>query len=129
MSRVMNSEKLRGARRSASLRTNASRRMSLHSVECFLEDLLIVSAAQFFAAAIDPSFFQGVFGGAIGFVKDAEDTGERQLRQFVSSELVGDIMAEFILETIVPFLFLDQLEGASLARVGRIEGAGEKLHA
>src|SRR5437868_10607064 len=106
MSRVMNSEKLRGARRSASLRTNASRRMSLHSVECFLEDLLIVSAAQFFAAAIDPSFFQGVFGRAIGFVKDAEDTGEGQLRHFVSSELVGDVVTEFVLGSVVPFSFL-----------------------
>src|SRR6516165_4182369 len=59
---------------------------SLHSVERFLENLLIVSTAEFFAAAVDPFFFERVLGGTIGFVEDAEDAGERQLRQFVGGE-------------------------------------------
>jgi hypothetical protein len=102
---------------------------SLHPVECFLENLLIGGAAEFFARAIDPSFLERVLGGTISFIEDAEDAGEWELGQFVGGKLVGDIMTQFVLGRVVPFLFLDQLEGAALARVGRIKSAGEKFDA
>ena len=38
-------------------------------------------------------------------------------------------MAEFVLGSVVPFLFLDQLEAAAFARIGRIEHVGEKFDA
>src|SRR5207248_8361438 len=102
--------------------------LSLHPVECLLENLLIGGATEFFARGIDPLFLERVLGGTIGFVEDPEDARERQLCQFVGSELVGDVVTEFVLGSVVPFPFLDQLEGAALARVGRIEGAGEKFN-
>src|SRR5262249_9194647 len=71
--------------------------LSFHAVECFLEDLLIGCATEFLAGAVDPFFLERVFGGTIGFVEDAKDAGEWELRQFVSGELVGDVVTEFVL--------------------------------
>ncbi len=103
--------------------------LSLHTVECLLKNLLVGGAAEFFASGIDPLFLERVLCGTIGFVEDAEDAGERELRQFVGGELVGDVVTEFVLGSVVPFLFLDQLEAAAFARIGRIEGAGIKFDA
>ena len=38
-------------------------------------------------------------------------------------------MPEFVLGSVVPFLFLDQLEAAAFARIGRIEHVREKFDA
>ena len=70
---------------------------SFHSVERFLENFQIGGVAGFFACGLDPFFLKRVFGRAIGFVKDAEDARERQLREFLSGELVGDVVPHFIL--------------------------------
>jgi len=81
--------------------------LSLHPVECLLENLDVDRIPHFFASLVDPLFLERVLGGTIGFVEDAEDAGERQLRQFVGGELVGDVVTEFVLGSVVPFLFLD----------------------
>src|SRR5690242_16854048 len=52
--------------------------LSLHSVECLLQNFEIGSVARFFACGLDPFFLESVFGWPIGFVKNAEDTGKRQ---------------------------------------------------
>src|SRR5438105_10781990 len=95
-----------------------------HPIERLLEKLQISGVAGLFTAALNPFLFQGVFGWTIGFVEHTEDTREGKLREFVGGELVGDVVAEFVLWTVVPFLFLDQLEAAAFARVGRIEDVG-----
>ncbi len=38
-------------------------------------------------------------------------------------------MAEFVLGAVIPVFFLDQLEAAAFARIGRIEDVGEKFDA
>src|SRR5207244_1865327 len=70
---------------------------SLHPVECLLENLDVDRISHFFPSLIDPLFLERVLSGTIGFVEDAEDTGERNLCQFVGGELVGDIVTEFVL--------------------------------
>src|SRR5437763_1710054 len=75
----------------------------------------------------DPFFLEGILRRPVVLVKDAEDARERQLRQFIGGELVGDVVAQLVLGGVVPFLFLDQLEAAAFARIGRIEGAGIKF--
>ena len=50
------------------------------------------------------------------------------MRQLISGELVGDVVAELVLGGVIPFLFLDDFEIAAFPRIGRIEGAGEKFY-
>src|SRR5205823_11517618 len=49
--------------------------------------------------------------------------------QALGGEFVGDVVAQLVLGGVVPFLFLDQLEAAAFARVGRIEGTRIKFDA
>jgi hypothetical protein len=58
---------------------------------------------------------------------NVEHAGERELRQLVGGELVGDVVAEFVLVGVVPFFLVDQGEGAAFARISWAEGAGEKF--
>ena len=51
--------------------------LSLHSVEGFLEKLKIAGISGLLATALDPFFFQRVFGRTVGLVEDPEDAGER----------------------------------------------------
>src|SRR5207249_9695490 len=71
--------------------------LSLHSVEGLLEQFEIGSLTSFFARAFDPLLFERVFRRAVGFVEDAEHSGKRKLRQLVRGELVGDVVAHFVL--------------------------------
>ena len=87
------------------------------------------SRCRVFPGVCHPLFLERVFGRAIVFVEDAEDAGKWDLRQLVGGELVGDVVAKLVLRGVVLFLFLDQREGAAFARVGRVEGAGEKFDA
>src|SRR5437764_11316971 len=103
--------------------------LSLHPIKSFLSQLQVARVANFLARIVDPLFFERVFRWAIGLVKNAEDAGERELREFVSGELVGDVVPELVLGTVVPFLFLDHFEAAALLRVGRIEYVREKFDA
>src|SRR6476619_671263 len=103
--------------------------LSFHSVECLLEELQVRSVSCFLASGLDPFFLESSLRWPVVLVKDAEDARERQLRQFIGSKLVGDVVAQLILRGVVPFLFLDQLEAAALAWIGRIEGAGIKFDA
>src|SRR4029077_14520642 len=103
--------------------------LSFHSVECLLEELQVRSVSCFFASGLDPFFLEGILCWPVILVKDAEDAGERQLRQLIGGELVGDVVAQLVLGGVVPFLFLDQLEAAALAWIGRIEGTGIKFDA
>src|SRR6266850_81604 len=101
--------------------------LSFHSVECLLEELQVRSVSCFLASGLDPFFLERILRWPVVLVKDAEDAWERQLRQFIGGELVGDIVAQLVLGGVVPFLFLDQLETAAFAWIGRIEGAGIKF--
>src|SRR6476660_44087 len=103
--------------------------LSFHSVECLLEELQVRSASCFFASGLDPFFLESILRRPVVLVKDAENARERQLRQFICGELVGDVVAQLVLGGVVPFLFLDQLEAAALTWIGRIEGAGIKFDA
>src|SRR6266540_6369957 len=88
----------------AATATDDSNSLSLHSVEGFLQNLKITHAAGLFACRFDPLFLQRVFGGAIGFVEDAEDARERKRRQFVRGQFVRHIMSQLVLGCVVPFL-------------------------
>src|SRR5260370_12561935 len=103
--------------------------LSLHSVERFLQKLKVGRVASFFASGLNPLFLERVFGRTIGFVEHAEDSWERELRQFVSCELVGDVVPQLVLGCIVPFLFLDHFETAAFLRISRIKDVGEKFDA
>src|SRR5437667_3425202 len=103
--------------------------LSLHSVEGLLEQFEIGSLTSFFARAFDPLLFERVLRRAVGFVEDAENPGERELGEFVGSELVGNIMPQLVLGCAVPFLFLDHFEAAAFLRIGRIEHVGKKFDA
>jgi hypothetical protein len=103
--------------------------LSFHAVEGFLQNLEIVRAADFFACGFDPLFLQRVFGRAIGLVKHAEDSRERERRQLVRGQFVSHVMSQLVFWCAVPFLFLDEIEAASFARVGRIEHIREKFDA
>src|SRR6266576_6958348 len=84
--------------------------LSLHFVEGFLENFEIAGVAGLFARVLNPFLLQRVFGRTIGFVKHAKDAGERERGEFIRSEFVGDVVAEFVLGCVVPFLFLDDFE-------------------
>src|SRR6266403_4623617 len=103
--------------------------LSFHSVECLLEELPVRSVSCFLASRLDPFFLESILRRPVVLIKDAEDAWERQLRQFIGGELVGDVVAQLVLGGVVPFLFLDQLEAAAFAWIGRIEGAGIKFDA
>ena len=80
-------------------------------------------------SSINPFFLQGALRRAIAFKEDAEDAWERQAGKLVGGQFVGDVVALLIFRGVIPFLFLDEFEAAAFARVGRIEGAGEKFNA
>src|SRR6267143_6809170 len=103
--------------------------LSFHSVECLLEQFQIAGVSCFLASGLDPFFLESILRWPVVLIKDAEDAWERQLRQFICGELVGDIVAQLVLGGVVPFLFLDQFEAAAFAWIGRIEGAGIKFDA
>ncbi len=103
--------------------------LSLHSIESFPKQLEIRGIASFLTRALDPFFFQRIFCGPIGLIKDAEHARKGKLRQFVSGELVGDVVPQLVLRSIVPFLFLDHFEAAAFFRIGWIEHVREKFHA
>src|SRR4029077_714623 len=103
--------------------------LSFHSAECLLEGLQVRSVSCFLASGLDPLFLESILRRPVILIKDAEDARKRKLRQFIGGKLVGDIVAQLILGGVVPFFFLDQLEAAALAWIGRIEGAGIKFDA
>src|SRR5205814_4945931 len=80
--------------------------LSFHSVECFLEQFQVRSTASLFTGRLDPFFLERVLGRTIGFVKHAKDAGERERGEFICGELVGNVVAHFILGCAVPFSFL-----------------------
>src|SRR5205814_3286766 len=100
-----------------------------HPIESLLEDFDVAGISHLLPSLLDPLFFQDVFSWSVTLVKDAEDPGEWQLREFVGGQLIGDVVAQFVLGGVVPFLFLDQIEAAAFSRIGRIEGAGIKFDA
>jgi hypothetical protein len=99
---------------------------SFHSVERLLKEFQITRIPNLLACLIDPLLFQGILGRTIAFVEDAR---ERELGQLIRGELVGDVVEEFVLGSVVPFFLVDQREGAAFARIGGIEGVGEKFDA
>ena len=103
--------------------------MSFHSVECFLEQFQVRSTASLFTGRLDPFFLERVLGRTIGFVKHAKDAGERERGEFICGELVGNVVAHFILGCAVPFSFLDHFEAAAFLRISRIEYVREKFDA
>src|SRR6266478_3609402 len=88
--------------------------LSLHFVEGFLENFEIAGVAGFFARSLDPFLLQRILRWSVRFVKHAEDAGERKRCEFIRGEFVGDVVAEFVLGCVVPFLFLDHFETAAL---------------
>src|SRR5438552_3811934 len=94
---------------------------SLHAIKCLLQKLEVAGISHFLPRALDPFFLQRILGRTIALIKDAEDAGEWELREFVGSELVSDVVAQLVLGSVVPFLFLDHFEATALARIGRIE--------
>ncbi len=114
---------------STALRMTMLRTLSLYSVEGFLEDFEIAGIASLLSRCFDPLFLEGILRRAIRLVKHSEDAGERKRGEFVRGELVGDVVAHFVLGCAVPFLFLDHFETAALAWVGWIEDVREKLDA
>jgi hypothetical protein len=103
--------------------------LSLHSVEGFLEKFQIARVTGFLATALNPFFLESIFCRPVVLVKDAEDAGERQLRQFVGGELVGNVVTQLVLRGVVPFLFLDHFEATAFFRIGRIEYVRKKFDA
>ncbi len=101
--------------------------LSFHSVECFLEQFQITGVSCFLASALDPFFLESILCRPVILVEDAEDARKRQLRQFIGGELVGDVVAQLVLVGVVPLLFLDQLEAAAFARIGRIEAMARSI--
>jgi hypothetical protein len=87
-----------------------------HPIECFLEQLQIGGLSKFLPSGINPFLFQGIFGQAIGLIKDAEDAGEGQLSKFIGCELVGHVVGEFVFGGVVPLLLFDQLCSAKIVR-------------
>ena len=51
------------------------------------------------------------------------------MREFVGGQLVGDVVAHFVLGGVVPFPFLDHFEAAAFARVGWVEDVRKKFDA
>src|ERR1700745_3285690 len=98
--------------------------LSFHSVECLLEELQVRSVSCFLASGLDPFFLEGILRRPVVLVKDAEDARERQLRQFIGGKLGGDVGAQLVLGGVVPLLFFDHLEAATLAGLCPVEGAG-----
>src|SRR5437660_11041264 len=68
--------------------------LSFHAIESFLKQLQIRRVTRLFSGRLDPFLLQGVFGRAIGFVKHAENSRERDRGELVGRELVGDVVPE-----------------------------------
>ncbi len=111
------------------LRMTMLQASSLHSVEGLLENFDVARATNFFSSGFNPLLFESVFSRAIGFVEYAEDARERELREFVRSELVCHVVPQFVLGCVVPFPFLDQFEAAAFLGIGGIEYVWEKFDA
>ncbi len=109
--------------------TDNSGSLSLHSIECFLQNLEVAAIASLFSCRFDPFFLESIFRRPIRLVKHAEDAGERKRGEFVCSELVGDVVAEFVLGCVVPLFLLNDFEAAALLRIGRVEDVREKFDA
>src|SRR4029453_14916776 len=103
--------------------------LSLHSVEGFLENFDIAGVANLFARILNPLLFQRVLRWAIGFVEHAEHARERKRLEFIRSKFVRDVVAEFVLGCVVPFLFLDHFEAAALLWISRVEYVGKEFDA
>jgi len=69
---------------------------SFHSVECLLENFDIARATNLFSGGFNPLLFESVFSRTIGFVENAEHSGERKLREFVRCELVSDVVPQIL---------------------------------
>src|SRR6266436_3257028 len=102
---------------------------SFYSVECFLENFEIAGVASLLSARLDPLLLQRILRWTVSLIKYAEDARERERGQSVRCQLVGDIVAHFVLGCAVPFLFLDHFEAAAFFRVGGIEYVREKFDA
>src|SRR5437899_10945547 len=100
-----------------------------HSVERLLEKLQIRHAAGFFASTLDPFFLESILCRSVILIKHPKYSGEWELRQFVSGELVGDVVPQLVLGRVVPFLLLDHFETAAFLRIGWIEYVREKFDA
>src|SRR5438105_13661911 len=80
--------------------TNA---LSFHSIECFLEQFQIAGVPGFLASGLDPFFLESILCRPVILIKDAEDARKRYLREFIGSELVGDVVAQLVFRGVVPF--------------------------
>src|SRR6266481_2580389 len=56
--------------------------LSLHSVECFLENFDIARATNLFSGVFNPLLFESVFSRAIGFVERSEEHTSELQSQF-----------------------------------------------
>ena len=104
-------------------------RRSLNSVERFLKNFEIAGVANLFARLLNPFFLQRILCRTIGFVKHSEYAGEGKRGEFICGDLIGDIVTEFVLGCVVPFLLLDHFEASAFLRIGRIEYVGKKFDA
>ena len=95
--------------------------LSLNSVEGFLKNFKIAGIANLFARLLNPFFLQRILRRSIGFVKHSEYAGERKGGEFIRGEFVGDVVAEFVLRSVVVFFLVNYREGAAFARVGGVE--------
>src|SRR5438477_10238933 len=68
--------------------------LSFHSTECLLEELHVRRVSCFLASALDPFFLESILRRPIILIKDAEDAGERYLRQFIGGERLRPGVAE-----------------------------------
>ena len=100
---------------------------SLNSIEGFLENFEVAGVANLFARLLDPFFLERILGRTIGLVEHAEYAGKGERGQFVGSEFVGDVVAEFVLGCVVPFFLLNHFEAAALFWIGRVEHVREKI--
>src|SRR6266404_2475443 len=102
---------------------------SFDSVERFLENFEIAGVASLLTSGVDPLLLQRILRWTVSLIEHAEDAGEWKRGKFVSGELVGHVVPEFVLRRAVPFLFLDYFKAAAFFRVGRIEYVREKFDA
>src|SRR5438552_1931556 len=86
---------------------------SLHAIESVLEDVHITGVTKLLSGLLDPFLFQRILRRSVILIEYPKHSRKRQLREFIGSELVGDVVAEFVLGGVVVFLFLDQLEAAA----------------
>src|SRR5262245_47179805 len=101
---------------STPLRMTMPLALSLHPIKRFLQDFEIAGVPNFVARIFNPFLFQRVLRWTIGFVEDAEHTGERKRCELVCGDLVSDIVAQLVLRCAVPFFFLDEFEAAAFLR-------------